>query len=237
LNPLLLQILSKELRDALLFSKLSHVSQSSAETVELSLYHPDHPHQVLVVSLLPQKPLVFFKGEKRAALLKPPNFCRSLRKHLEYAQLISVDSTPGERILNFGFKTPGGIFRLVFEGIPKYPNLILVGPDGKILSAIHYKNEVDRPVIPLEPYRPPPQDKSKPDFWALDPGLLPSLWGKAGNPPLGFWIKDQFRGTDPELASHLESFGDTAFLEWKKIKETAADGKWGGVVLFYGPPP
>jgi predicted ribosome quality control (RQC) complex YloA/Tae2 family protein len=181
--------------------------------------------------------LVFMTGEKRPALSKPPNFCRSLRKHLEYAQLIAVQSTPGERLISFGLKTSEGIFRLVFEGLSKYPNLILVGPNNLIISALRYKNDVERPVLPQAPYAPPPQLLDKPDFWSLSALELQSLWEKAGRPPLGFWIKDHFRGTDSELASYLEPFGESAFQKWVETQKEILEKGLNSFTLFPEPPP
>jgi predicted ribosome quality control (RQC) complex YloA/Tae2 family protein len=131
LTPAFIQILTQEFRKSLANSRISHISQSANETVELSFYHPDLPNQHLIVSILPLNPVIFTSVHKEAALPKPPNFCRSLRKHLEYAQLTSIDSHPGSRIIHFHFKTASGPHTLVFEGIPKYPNFIMRLPPSR----------------------------------------------------------------------------------------------------------
>ncbi len=225
------------MRAALLSSRLSHISQSSNETVELSLYHPDRPTQYLTIALLSLKPLLFISTEKQPALAKPPNFCRSLRKHLEYAQLMAVETDPGERLIHFVFKTSAGLYRLVFEGIPKYPNVILVGPDNLIISALRYKNEVERPVLPQAPYVGPPQPLEKPNLWKLSEADLHGLWEKAGKPPIGPWLKNDFRGTDTELTSYLENFGEKSFSQWDRVKKEVLEEGWKNFVLFPGPPP
>jgi predicted ribosome quality control (RQC) complex YloA/Tae2 family protein len=250
LTPLLTQLLARELKHLLVSGRLSHISQSSPETVELAFYHPDRPTRTLVAAILPMKPFLFVTTEKRPALPKPLNFCRSLRKNLEYAQLTEVQAEPGERLITFHLKTPEGVFRLVFEGIPKYPNLILVGPDGQIISALRYKNDVERPVMPQVPYGPPPTHSSryekeggppqpveKPNFWSLSGKELEGLWQKAGRPPFGAWIKDAFRGTDAELASYLESFGEKAGQEWDHLKTDILEKDWNHYTLLPGPPP
>jgi predicted ribosome quality control (RQC) complex YloA/Tae2 family protein len=245
MTPVLIQVLVRELRELLLSARLSHISQSAPDTVELSFYHPDRPMGHLTLALLPQKPLLFASMEKRPALPKPPNLCRSLRKHLEYAQLTAIEAEPGERLVHFHFKTAQGPFRLVFEGIPKYPNLILVGPDGLIISALTYKNEVERPVLPQVAYHAPPHGPSgkeggaveKPNLWGMEEDGLRSLWGKAGRPPLAAWLKNDFRGCDPELAAYLESFGDQAFAEWAHTRREIAGHPWGHFVLSAGLPP
>ncbi len=259
MTPSLVQILSRELRELLLSSRLSHMSQSSADIVDLSFYHPDRPLRHLTIALLPMKPLLFVSSEKRQALSHPPNFCRSLRKHLEYAQLTEIRAGLGERMVHFILKKPEGLFQLVFEGIPKYPNLILVGPDTHIISALRYKNEVERPVLPQSPYGPPPNHSSrffqkeggapppegekkeaspeKPNLWDWGAKELQALWEKAGRPPLAAWLKNNFRGTDPELDAYLESFGGQAFQEWERTKAEIAGHPWGHFVLQPGPPP
>lgn len=239
MTPVLIQLLAKELRELLPGSRLSHISQSSNDVVELSFYHPDRPHQNLIIALLTLKPLLFASTEKRAALAKPPNFCRSLRKHLEYAQLIAVEAEPGERLIRFSLKTPEGQYLLIFEGIPKYPNLILVGPDNLIISALRYKNDAERPVLPQAPYHPPPSPKEKPNLWEVQEATLKKFWEASGRPPLGPWLKTEFRGTDPELSSYLESFGsgDQAFSEWGHTQREIAEGHLNHFTLTPGPPP
>ncbi len=237
MTPLLLAVLCRELKETLLSSRLSHIAQSANETVELSFYHPDRPNRLLVASILPKNPFLFLASEKRPALQKPPNFCRSLRKHLEYAQVEDIRYKTGERILTFLLKTHEGTYPLVFEGIPKYPNLILVGPDGLIISALRYKEEVERPVLPQVPYASPPQPLEKPNFWGLKRSELETLWEKAEKPALAGWIRNSFRGTDPELAAFLDRFGPNAFDQWEHLKEEILERGWGHFTLFAGPPP
>ncbi len=237
MTPLLLAVLSRELKKSILSSRLSHISQSANETLELTFYHPDRANRHLVASILPRNPFLFLSTEKRSALQKPPNFCRSLRKHLEYAQVEDIRYKPGERILFFLFKTHEGTYQLVFEGIPKYPNLILVGHDGLIISALRYKEEVERPVLPQVPYAPPPQPLEKSNFWDLTRQELAALWEKSEKPPIADWIRNSFRGTDPELASFLDCFGSHAFEQWEHLKEEILDKGWGHFTLFAGSPP
>ncbi len=134
-------------------------------------------------------------------------------------------------------KTHDGAFRLVFEGLPKYPNLILTGPDGAIISALRYRNDQERPVLPQAPYAPAPQPGDKPNLWDLNSSTLMNLWIATGRPALGPWLKTELKGTDPELSGYLESFGEGAFLEWDRVKRNAEEGPWNDFNLFLGPPP
>lgn len=235
MNPIILHSLARELRDTLTGARLSHIAQSSDELVDFSFYHPDRPVQRLTIAILPQKPLIFLNRQKLGALSKPPNFCRSLRKNLEYAQLTGVENSPGERILILAFKTPEGPFRLVFEGIPKYPNLILVGPDGAIVSALRYKNEVERPVMPQTLYHAPPLGPSpKPNLWELSITQVQDQWSLAGQPPLGVWLKENFRGNESDLNRALETRGLAA---WDALKTQILEKGLKDCWVQTGPPP
>ncbi len=184
----------------------------------MALYHPDRPNLYLVTALLALKPILFLTDQKLPSLDKPPNFCRSLRKNLEYAQVVDIQHVPGQRVVEILLKTHDGAFRLVFEGLPKYPNLILTGPDGAIISALRYRNDQERPVLPQAPYAPAPQPGDKPNLWDLNSSTLMNLWIATGRPSLGPWLKTDLKGTDPELSGYLESFGEGAFLEWDRVK-------------------
>jgi predicted ribosome quality control (RQC) complex YloA/Tae2 family protein len=237
LTPLILLLLSQELKRYLLSGRISHISQFSAEGVEMTIYHPDRQIYYLTAVLIPQKPFLFMGVEKRPALPKPPNFCRSLRKHLDYAQIAEMDYEPGERLMTFHLKTSKGLYRLIFEGLPKYPNLILVGADGLIISAMRYKNDVERLVVPQAPYAPPPQPLEKPNFWNLDEITFQKLWGEAGRPPLQPWLKNEFRGTDPELTAYLESFEESAFTQWATLRQSFFEKDWNSFTLYPEPSP
>jgi predicted ribosome quality control (RQC) complex YloA/Tae2 family protein len=237
LTPLLIAVLCRELEPLLVSSRVSRVTQSADETVELEFYHPDRDTLFLVAALLPLKPLLFAARRKPPSLSKPPNFCRSLRKHLEYAQLTGIESIPGERIVHFRFKTSEGPFQLVFEGIPKYPNLILAGADNAIVSALRYKNEVERPVMPQAPYAAPPRPQELPNLFDLDAAALMGLWEKAGKPPLAPWFKYALRGTDPELIAYLAFFNESAFEVWEQTRETVLNKGWNRFDLVASHPP
>jgi predicted ribosome quality control (RQC) complex YloA/Tae2 family protein len=237
LTPLLVHLLARELKQLFLSARLSHISQSAPEIVDLTFYHPDRSTCTLVIAIMPLKPILFSTTEKRPALPKPPNFCRSLRKNLEYAQLTELQSEAGERLMDFHFKTPEGLFRLVFEGIPKYPNLILIGPDNQIVSALRYKNDVERLVMPQTAYQKPPQPLKKPNLWNLSGKEVENLWNQASRPSLGLWLKEKFRGTDTELVAHLEKFGENAFSEWELLKTSLMKKGLEQYLLFPGPPP
>ncbi|MGH7739635.1 MAG: NFACT RNA binding domain-containing protein, partial [bacterium] len=89
-----------------------------------------------------------------------------------------------------------------------------------------YKSDVERPVIPQAVYAPPPQPMEKPNLWTLDETTFQKLWEDAACPPLGSWLKSNFRGVDAELAVHLENFGPSAFNQWINLRQSVQEKGW-----------
>jgi predicted ribosome quality control (RQC) complex YloA/Tae2 family protein len=132
--------------------------------VVLSLYGRDRDTRHLGFSLRLSTPLFFQLESRPASRPKPSNFLASIRKHLEFARLSKLEHQAGERIVKFTWETSQGPHALYYEGLSKYPNLILTGPDGLILSAVRYLNAAERPVMPQALYHPAPQTLDKPNL-------------------------------------------------------------------------
>lgn len=86
----------------------------------------------------------------------PSDFAMSLRKHAEGARVESVRAVAGERILEFQLAAAEGALRLVAECIPGKPDLVLVGPGGRILAVLRALKGPGRPLLPGLEYLPPP---------------------------------------------------------------------------------
>lgn len=75
----------------------------------------------------------------------PPNFCMLLRKYLLSARLLSVTQPSLERIAELNFSATNELgdivnLKLVCEFIGNMANVILLGPDGKILDALRHSD-------------------------------------------------------------------------------------------------
>lgn len=237
MSVLLTRILACSAAPRLVGSKLSHASQPDDTRVVLSLFCRDRETRHLGFSLRLSAPVFFLTGSRPASRPKPTNFLASLRKHLEFARLSAVEQVPGERVARFTWETPLGVHALYYEGLSKYPNLILTGPDGLILSAVRYLNAAERPVLPQAPYAPPPQKLDKPNLWDLDGTALESLAAPVPPEQRPVWLKNAFRGVDPETARALlrgpRSLGET----WDDAKGRLDRSAWGPLFVHEGPPP
>jgi predicted ribosome quality control (RQC) complex YloA/Tae2 family protein len=156
---------------------------------------------------------------------------------LEFARLSKLEHQAGERIVKFTWETSQGPHALYYEGLSKYPNLILTGPDGLILSAVRYLNAAERPVMPQALYHPAPQTLDKPNLWNLDGSTLESLAVAVPLDERAFWLKNALRGGDPETIRHLTIASDGMGKRWDLVRERLEKNAWGPLEVSEGPPP
>jgi predicted ribosome quality control (RQC) complex YloA/Tae2 family protein len=237
LSSLLTHLLAQAAAPRLVGSKLSHVSQPTDTFVVLSLYGPDRETRHLGFSLRLATPLFFLVDARPASRPKPTNFLMSLRKHLEFARLTAIERSKGERVVRFAWETPQGPHSLYYEGLAKYPNLILTGPDGCILSAVRYLNDGERPVLPQSPYAPPPQAKDKPSLWDLDGPALEALAASVPVDQRALWLKTAFRGSDIETTRHLLASALPLGETWDELVTRLEKNAWRPLFVKEGPPP
>jgi predicted ribosome quality control (RQC) complex YloA/Tae2 family protein len=192
--------------DTLLGGRVQQVVLPDDRSVGLELYARErlyllasaHP-QYLRMLLVPEKPR---RGVETATLL-----LLLLRKWVRNARLVDVSQPAWERILMLHFDGPAGLCRLVVELAGRYSNVVLVGPDGRVLEAVkHVGPEINRyrVTLPAQPYQLPP----------LPPGRRPPLgmrvdeWaGRLGSAapdePLHRWLVGQFLGVSPLAAREI----------------------------------
>lgn len=99
---------------------------------------------------------------------QPPMLCMLLRKKLLGAKVTAIRQPELERLLHFDFDALNELgdhvtLTLTMEIMGKYSNIILTGPDGKIIDAlkrVDAEMSSQRLVLPgLTYHLPPPQDK------------------------------------------------------------------------------
>jgi predicted ribosome quality control (RQC) complex YloA/Tae2 family protein len=133
----------RELKEAILDSRVSNVYQLDSKTLLFKLHKPEKPVFTLVLESARQLHLTAYVLEKP---LVPPAFCMALRKYLRNGWLTSVEQYEFERIVIFSFKTKTGGIRLILELFGD-GNIILVSEKGEILHALTYKRMRDRNIL------------------------------------------------------------------------------------------
>jgi predicted ribosome quality control (RQC) complex YloA/Tae2 family protein len=196
LDALTLQHLGQDLATQLVGGRVNKIQQPSRDEFLFYIRQGGQSHR-LYVSIQGSHPCCFLLPEAEVqekvveaspqdaltlsdwvvpTLSKPTGFCMLLRKYLGVGVLQSIQSIPGERVLNCFFQQENELghaqgVMLSFELMGKYSNLILVEPKTQtILGASHQVTEGMsryREVSTGLPYLPPPQPVGKIPILAL----------------------------------------------------------------------
>ena len=138
----------RELKEAILDSRVSNIYQLNSKTLLFKLHKPDKPAFGLVMESAKRLHLTSYTIEKP---LVPPAFCMALRKYLRNSWLIGIEQYEFERVVVFSFKTKAGGLKLVLELFGE-GNIILVNEEGRILHALVYKRMRDRNILREEAF-------------------------------------------------------------------------------------
>ena len=162
-------------------ARIDRVQQPTRDTILLNLRSREI-NRKLLITVNPNHPRVHFTELSFENPAQPPMFCMLLRKHLTGAKIAGFTQKPMERMLTVTLDTYdelGDPARklLVLELMGRTSNLILVGPDGRIIDCLRrvdLEMSETRQVLPgLYYHDPAPQDKRDPftmteeDFAAL----------------------------------------------------------------------
>jgi predicted ribosome quality control (RQC) complex YloA/Tae2 family protein len=164
----------------------------------------------LLLSADPKRSRVYLTQEKlRRGVEQPSPLLLLLRKYVRGSQLTTVaQPDPTERVLFLHFAHPEhGATRLVVELIGQRSNLILLNQQGRILDCVRrvWAGEtVQRPVMPGQPYEPPPAQEKRaplPDANGMSATQLAILRQSGG--PLWRLLVSHFAGVSPTLAREV----------------------------------
>ena len=195
--------------DSLLGARVQRIVLPDDLSVGLELYarrryqlhtsvHPHHARMLLVPHKL-----------RRGVDTETP-LLQLLRKWVRNARLVDVTQPPWERILELHFKGQAGHCRLVVELIGRYSNVILVGPDGRVLDAVkRIGPDLNRyrVTLPARPYQPPPAAPGRRPPTEVSVTEWASYSGGAGvcrpGDPLHRLLTGRLLGVSPMLAREI----------------------------------
>ena len=170
-----IRLLAKELSSSLRGGRINRINQPGKEELSLLIYTQKGTLK-LTINANAADCGVYFTTDNPPNPLTAPNFCMLLRKYLQGAEILSVETPGFERILIFrvvcfsDFSTAERELRVEIMG--KYSNILLT-EKGVILGALKtttIDENCRRAILPGAPYLPPaPQDKT-------DPSDLPALY-------------------------------------------------------------
>ncbi len=167
LDGMMLSLLRRELEGRILASRVDKVYQPAKEELILGLRSQNGNVRLLLSSRVaaPRVQLTALTVENPK---QPPMFCMLLRKWIGNAKLVAIRQPGMERVLFFDFETLNDfgdtvVVTLAAEVMGRYSNLILIGPDGRIVDSVRRvgaDRSSLRQILPGLPYEnPPAQDR------------------------------------------------------------------------------
>lgn len=208
LDSLLLSVLTKELRAALLFSQVRDIHQTDARVLMPELFTPNRAAETLVLSLQHPPCVYAVPAKEKQTYIAAQNFCMTLRKHLDGARLSDIAQISMDRILCFSFdriETGGAIVtkKLYAELIPSAPNLILT-ENGKILDTLIRGKKLHRDLAQGMSYELP-AGTERLNFLQFSETELAEIfsYGTQEAGTLSDWLFSKFNGLSASLLSEI----------------------------------
>ncbi len=167
LDGAFLRHIKKELEQKLIGARVDKIHQPNREELVVGFRGYDTACKVLF-SARANSARAHFTNIPLENPKQPPMLCMLLRKKLQGSRLTAIRQPELERLLHFDFDSINELgdhvtLTLTMEIMGRYSNIILTGPDGKIIDAlkrVDAEMSSQRLVLPGLAYRlPPPQDK------------------------------------------------------------------------------
>lgn len=168
LDGLFLHCIRQELENAVIGAKVDKVYQPSSEELVLTLRSRDLGALKLLLCARANSPRIHLTKATFENPATPPMLCMLLRKRLGGATLTGIRQAGFDRILFLDFSATNELgdketLTIAMEIMAQYSNVILLGPDGKIIDAlkrVDLTRSSKRLILPGLAYElPPQQDK------------------------------------------------------------------------------
>ena len=135
-----LSMLKNEISEKLIGARVDKIHQPSKEELVIALRW-NGGNGKLLISASASGPRIHFTESSVDNPKNPPMFCMLMRKHLSGAKLVEIEQFGLERMLHISFSTYNEfgdpvIIKLAVEIMGRHSNIMLIGPDGRIIDAI-----------------------------------------------------------------------------------------------------
>ena len=210
-DAVFLTAVTAELNQTLPGARIDKIQQPERDSVLLSVRSPAAGSRKLLLSASSNHPRIHYTGEKFDNPAQPPMFCMLLRKHLSGGRILSLTQLPMERAVDLCIESADELGELsqkhlMLELMGRNSNLILTGPDGRIvdcLRRVDFEMSEKRQVLPGLFYREPPS-QGKLDFRAeTREALLAALADVRLSVSLDRWLCDRYAGLSPLIGREL----------------------------------
>lgn len=164
-----IKCLCAELNDMLSCGRVQKVTQPETDEIRIEIKNRGE-RLTLVISANPVAPRCHLSSDKKDNPISAPTFCMLLRKYLLSCEVKSVSVANDDRIFCFEFEgrdelCDNKVYKLYFELMSRYSNIILTNSDGQIFDCLHRINfdaNIDRVLVPTIKYSfPKKADKAE----------------------------------------------------------------------------
>ena len=208
LDAITLQALTREMRDTLEGAKIDRVQQPEKDMLLLTLRTREGGRRLLISASVAGA-RVHYTAESFENPAEPPMFCMLLRKHLVGGRIQSVEQPEGERMLSIRLFSRDELGdesekTLAVELIGRSANIVLVGPDGRIIDCLRrmeYGGE-GRGMLPGLIYRLPPR-QNKLSFFSCSEEELRFTIEHMEDGAFDKRLLDSFAGLSPLICREL----------------------------------
>ncbi len=140
LDGITLSMLKNEIEKKLIGARVDKIHQPSKEELIMS-FRWNGGSGKLLISASASSPRIHFTEAPIDNPKNPPMFCMLMRKHLSGAKLVDIEQFGLERMLHLSFSTYNElgdpiIIKLAVEIMGRHSNIMLIGPDGRIIDSI-----------------------------------------------------------------------------------------------------
>ena len=211
LDAIFLTALTEELNQSLPGARIDKIQQPERDAVLLQLRTPGAGNRKLLLSASPNHPRLHYTQARFENPAQPPMFCMLLRKHLAGGRILSLRQLPMERAVDLCIESADelGVLsekHLFLELMGRNSNLILTGPDGRIIDCLRrvdFEMSEKRQVLPGLFYHDPPA-QGKLDLRAETASALAAALFAVNHPTtLDRWLTDRYAGVSPLIAREL----------------------------------
>lgn len=202
--------LTYEINNELIGAKPDKIQQTEHDELLISFFG-ENEQKKLRLTANAAVARVCLTEDKKQSPKTAPLFCMLLRKHLTGSKLKRVTQPNFERIMILTFDGTDEFGdpcekTLIAELMGRHSNIILVGPDGRIIDAIRHVDfsiSSVRQVLPGLMYQlPPPQDKLNPVECDLNT-IVEALKIADDSEKIDRVILNLFRGVSPLIAREI----------------------------------
>lgn len=206
-DGIMVSCITKELEEKLVGGRIDKIYMPDRDSVVIAIRSLGHNYK-LFLSSNPSMPRISLTDSQREYPLNPPMFCMLLRKHLTSGRLISIKQPGVERICEFEIESRNELGdmtskRLIVELMGRHSNIILVGPEGKIIDCTRVVDaslSSVRMVMPGLNYEAPPSQGKISLFDADESFIKEKILSCTKDKKIDSFILETFAGLSPMLA-------------------------------------